>query len=77
MDSEGSITLLIEQVKQRGDEYAAQALFDRYFGQLMRVAARKLGGAPRGAEDEEGAALKRSRTRPTPGTGENQKYPRR
>jgi RNA polymerase sigma factor (sigma-70 family) len=53
MDSEGSITLLIEQVKQRGDEYAAQALFDRYFGQLVRVAAKKLAGTPRGAEDEE------------------------
>ena len=52
MDSEGSITLLIEQVVQR-DEDAAQELFDRYFWQLMRVAAKKLGGAQRGAEDEE------------------------
>ena len=52
-DSEGSVTLLIERIVQQGDEGAAQALFDRYFGQLIRVAAKKLGGAPRGAEDEE------------------------
>ena len=53
MDSEGSITVLIDQVVQQGDEHASQVLFDRYFGQLMRVAANKLGGVPRGAEDEE------------------------
>lgn len=56
VDSEGSVTSLIDRVQQ-GDEYAAKVLFDRYFGQVLRVAAIKLRGSPRGAEDEEDAAI--------------------
>jgi DNA-directed RNA polymerase specialized sigma24 family protein len=57
MDSEGSITLLIDKIVRQGDEYAAQLVFDRYFVQLVQVAANRLGGVPRGAEDEEDAAI--------------------
>ena len=46
MDSDGSITVLIEQVR-RGDEQVPQQLFDRYFAQLLGVAGRKLNGVPR------------------------------
>jgi len=57
MDSEGSITLLIGRVVEQGDEQAAQQIVDRYFDPLMRFAAKKLGGAPRGVEDEEDVVI--------------------
>ena len=57
MDSEGSITLLIGQVVEHGDDQAARQIVERYFDPLMRVAAKKLGGSPRGAEDEEDVVI--------------------
>ena len=57
MDSEGSITLLIARVVEDGDEQAAQQIVDRYFNALMRVAKKKLGGAPRAVEDEEDVVI--------------------
>ncbi len=57
MDSEGSITLLIGRIVEYGDDQAAQQIVERYFDPLMRAAAKKLGGAPRGAEDEEDVVI--------------------
>jgi DNA-directed RNA polymerase specialized sigma24 family protein len=41
----------------RGDQQAAQVLWERYFAKLVHYARRKLGGLPRRAADEEDAAL--------------------
>jgi len=46
----------LEQLQQ-GDSRAAQQVWERYFEQLVRVARRKMGGAPRRAVDEEDVAL--------------------
>ena len=40
-----------------GDEYAAQAIWQRYFERLMRLAQRRLEGLPRRIADEEDVAL--------------------
>lgn len=53
---DGSVTYWIGQLK-RGDARAAQALWERYFQKLVRLAQQKLQGAPRRAADEEDAAL--------------------
>ncbi|MHC4406108.1 MAG: ECF-type sigma factor [Planctomycetota bacterium] len=56
MSSGGSVTHWFDQV-QRGDSLAAQALWERYFPELVRLARRKLHGTRRGAADEEDVAL--------------------
>jgi DNA-directed RNA polymerase specialized sigma24 family protein len=53
---EGSVTHWIAALKQ-GDADAAQRLWGRYFDQLVRLARTRFGTAPRGAADEEDAAL--------------------
>ena len=57
-DDEGSITRWLGGVKQ-GDEVAAQALWERYFAQMVRLARKKLLSARRAnaVADEEDAAL--------------------
>lgn len=52
MDCEDSVAYWLEHLK-RGDDRAAQEIFDRFSKQLCRVAQGKLGGSPRRAEDEE------------------------
>jgi DNA-directed RNA polymerase specialized sigma24 family protein len=56
MPSEGSVTRWFEQVKQ-GDSLAAQALWQRYFPELVRLARAKLRAARPGPADEEDVAL--------------------
>lgn len=56
MSDEGSVTLWIEQLKQ-GDQNAAQQIWERYWQKLVRLAAKKRGGAPNRAVDAEDAAL--------------------
>lgn len=55
MSSDGSVTHWFEELKQ-GDSLAAQALWQRYFPELVRLARHKLRGAPRRASDEEDVA---------------------
>jgi DNA-directed RNA polymerase specialized sigma24 family protein len=55
-DTERSVTRWIDSLKA-GDGEAAQRLWQRYFESLVRLARRRLRGAPRGAADEEDAAL--------------------
>jgi DNA-directed RNA polymerase specialized sigma24 family protein len=55
-DTEGSVTHWIGALKA-GDDQAAQRLWERYFGELVRLARTKLGALPRGEADEEDAAL--------------------
>jgi RNA polymerase sigma factor (sigma-70 family) len=50
------ITLLVERLKV-GDRDAAQKLWEHYFRQLVGLARKKLGDAPRRAADEEDVAL--------------------
>jgi DNA-directed RNA polymerase specialized sigma24 family protein len=52
----GSVTHWLDRLKA-GDAAAAQPLWERYFQQLVVLARRQLRGAPRGAADEEDAAL--------------------
>jgi DNA-directed RNA polymerase specialized sigma24 family protein len=52
----GSVTQWIEQLKA-GEPGAAQALWERYFGQLVERARQKLRSTPRRAADEEDVAL--------------------
>jgi RNA polymerase sigma factor (sigma-70 family) len=54
--SVGSITHCIPGLKA-GDESAVRLLWDRYFGELVRLARARLGGVPRTAADEEDIAL--------------------
>lgn len=54
--TDGSITHCIELLRQ-GDPVAAQAIWDRYFPQLVRLARQQLAGVPRGMADEEDVAL--------------------
>jgi DNA-directed RNA polymerase specialized sigma24 family protein len=56
MSSDGSISLWINLAKE-GNPAAAQALFDRYFPKLVRLARHKLEGMRRVATDEEDVAL--------------------
>ncbi|HMF15654.1 MAG TPA: ECF-type sigma factor [Gemmataceae bacterium] len=56
MSSTHSVTRWLEQFKA-GDQQAAKKLWDRYSGQLVRLARGKLRGARRRAEDEEDVAL--------------------
>jgi DNA-directed RNA polymerase specialized sigma24 family protein len=55
MSPAGSVTHWLQQLGDGGA--AAQALWDRYFDRLVRLAAEKLRGAPRRAADEEDVAL--------------------
>jgi DNA-directed RNA polymerase specialized sigma24 family protein len=56
MDNPQSVTGWLQQF-QGGDPAAAQALWERYFTQLVQLARGKLRGAPRRAADEEDVAL--------------------
>jgi DNA-directed RNA polymerase specialized sigma24 family protein len=53
---DGSVTRWIGSLKA-GDPAAAQALWERYFDRLVRVARKRLASRRDGAEDEEDAAL--------------------
>jgi DNA-directed RNA polymerase specialized sigma24 family protein len=55
-DAEGSVTGWLGHLKA-GDTDAAQRLWERYFGSLVRLAHARLRTASRAAEDEEDAAL--------------------
>jgi DNA-directed RNA polymerase specialized sigma24 family protein len=61
MSTDGSITRLLQHLDEAAlpeeQQQAQQALWDRYFGDLVAVARRKLGSAPRRAADEEDAVL--------------------
>jgi DNA-directed RNA polymerase specialized sigma24 family protein len=52
----GSVTRWIGVLKE-GDHAAAQAVWERYFDRLVRLARKRLSGRPGGFEDEEDAAL--------------------
>jgi DNA-directed RNA polymerase specialized sigma24 family protein len=56
MDNGGSVTRWIGGLKT-GDAAAAQALWERYFDRLVRLARKRLASQPGGVEDEEDAAL--------------------
>jgi DNA-directed RNA polymerase specialized sigma24 family protein len=56
MSNGGSVTCWIIELKA-GDPAAAQALWQRYFAQLVARARHKLRGMPRRAADEEDVAL--------------------
>jgi DNA-directed RNA polymerase specialized sigma24 family protein len=56
MESRNSVTQWIQQAKQ-GDEEAAQRLWERYYGRMVRLALRRLEGQRRRAADEEDVAL--------------------
>jgi DNA-directed RNA polymerase specialized sigma24 family protein len=51
-----SVTTWIGRLKA-GDSAAAQELWQRYYGRLVRLARRKLSGLPRRASDEEDVVL--------------------
>jgi RNA polymerase sigma factor (sigma-70 family) len=55
MSSDGSVSKWINGLKA-GDIEAAQRLWERYADQLIRLARRKLGSAPRSVLDEEDVA---------------------
>lgn len=56
MDAANDVSAdLIERLR-RGDECAMRVVFDLFYGQLVRRAARELDGRPRGARDEEDIA---------------------
>ena len=52
MSVDGSVSQWISELKT-GDQSAAQRLWERYVDRLVRLARRKLGGAPRRMSDEE------------------------
>lgn len=56
MHPKGSVTRWIEGVKE-GDPAAAQALWDRYFAKLVRLARQKLEDVPCRMADEEDVVL--------------------
>jgi DNA-directed RNA polymerase specialized sigma24 family protein len=56
MDNQGSITVWIDKLKA-GEAAAARPLWEAYFGRLVDMARRKLGGRSRAVADEEDAAL--------------------
>jgi RNA polymerase sigma factor (sigma-70 family) len=53
----GSVTMLLEKVKNGLDPAAAQQLFERYFRQLEWVARGKMAGLKRSVKDEEDLAV--------------------
>jgi RNA polymerase sigma factor (sigma-70 family) len=55
MDSSDSVTVWIDQLKH-GDADAAQKLWDRYCGQIVRLARKKIQALPRQAVDEDDLA---------------------
>jgi RNA polymerase sigma factor (sigma-70 family) len=55
MSAGGSVTHWIEQIRE-GDPVAAQAVWERYFPELVRLAGEKLRDVPRRAADEEDIA---------------------
>jgi DNA-directed RNA polymerase specialized sigma24 family protein len=55
-DAEGSVSHWIVALKV-GDAEAAQRLWERYFGELVRLARARLGAMPRAEADEEDVAL--------------------
>jgi RNA polymerase sigma factor (sigma-70 family) len=55
MDSDGSVTRLIGELK-RGDADAAQAIWQRYYERLVSLARGKLGNNARRSADEEDVA---------------------
>jgi DNA-directed RNA polymerase specialized sigma24 family protein len=57
MDTHGSVTQWIAELKAGDVDAAHQELWDRYFRRLAALAKSKLGSAPSGAEDEEDVAL--------------------
>lgn len=56
MQSEGSVTHWIRDVKA-GDEAAAERLWERYWGQLLGLVRKRVGGFALGGTDEEDIAL--------------------
>ncbi len=56
MAEKGTVTQWFENVEQ-GDAAAAQALWERYFPELVRLAREKLQGTSRAVADEEDIAL--------------------
>jgi DNA-directed RNA polymerase specialized sigma24 family protein len=57
MDTHGSVTQWIAELRDGDADAAHQEIWRRYFRRLMALAEVKLGSAPRGAEDEEDVAL--------------------
>jgi DNA-directed RNA polymerase specialized sigma24 family protein len=57
IDSHGSITHWIAELKTGDADVAQQEIWGRYFRRLTSLAKLKLGDAPRSAEDEEDVAL--------------------
>ena len=56
MPSDGSVTRWIDRLRA-GDPAAAQALWERYFGELVRLTRRRLRGHARLVADEEDVVL--------------------
>ena len=56
VDAGGSVTVWLGRLKAE-DAGAARPLWQAYFGRLVELARRKLGGRPLAAADEENAAL--------------------
>ena len=56
MSHDKSVTGWIDQLK-KGDERAAQEVWDRYFEKLVRLARKKLSAVPKRVADEEDVAL--------------------
>lgn len=56
MSTQGSVTLLLKAV-ERGDELAAQRLWERYYAQLLRIARAKMTGVASRAFDEQDVVL--------------------
>jgi DNA-directed RNA polymerase specialized sigma24 family protein len=57
MDTHGSVTQWIAELRAGDADLAHQEIWRRYFRRLMALAELKLGSAPRGAADEEDVAL--------------------
>ena len=55
MSSDGSVTHWFEQIRE-GDSVAAEAIWKRYYPELVRLAREKLRGTPRRMADEEDIA---------------------
>ena len=62
LDSHGSITQWIAELRAGDADAAHEEIWRRYFRRLTALAELKLGDAPRGAEDEEDVALSALRT---------------
>ena len=58
VSSDGSVSDLIAELKQQPSQEAAQQIYQRYIGRLVRRAKSLLGDAPRGAADEEDIATR-------------------